>query len=383
MFKRFIKNTSGNMTIMMAGALVLLLLVIGVAIDYSSMTSKKVSYQAYADAAVLGAARSNETDIAIIESAASAHVNALNTSSDSLSITANLSNAGKVQINVDGTYNPTFLSIFGYSSIPISATAESALANSQPVDVVLVLDTTYSMTGAKIASLKTAATELVNNLERNSSGNLKISVIPFAQYINVGLSRRSSPWLENTTDYSDSNNVCRDRADVIGQNNCRMERYSAIPARPATAASTCYNDGVPYACGGSAARPAQPAGTRRVCDNIYGPTYQQCNMQTTNYVWDGCVGSRLAPWNQRAQYGGNRISGIMNIPHLCGTEILPLTTDFTSVKSKINSLTPVGETYLPSGILWGWRALMPSTPLTETSGAADRKSIMIFMTEGS
>ena len=58
----------------------------------------------------------------------------------------------------------------------------------------MVLDTTGSMrdpasgsNGSKLDSLKIAANGLVNQLEANNSrGNISMSVVPFAQYVNVG-----------------------------------------------------------------------------------------------------------------------------------------------------------------------------------------------------
>ncbi len=69
----------------------------------------------------------------------------------------------------------------------------------------------------------------------------------------------------------------------------------------------------------------------------------------------------------------------------CGTEILDLTSNTTRVKSHIQSLTPQGETYIPSGLIWGWRMLSPQAPLDSghprNSGNQVRK-FLILMTDG-
>jgi len=53
------------------------------------------------------------------------------------------------------------------------------------------------------------------------------------------------------------------------------------------------------------------------------------------------------------------------------------------MKSLIAGLATSGETYLPSGLLWGWRALTPVAPFTEAASSPDNTtSIMIFMTDG-
>jgi hypothetical protein len=72
----------------------------------------------------------------------------------------------------------------------------------------------------------------------------------------------------------------------------------------------------------------------------------------------------------------------MNIS--CGEEIQELTSDMTAVRSKIDSLTAYGKTYLPSDLMWGWRAVHPEQPLIEASSVAkqDKTTVLIFMTDG-
>jgi hypothetical protein len=139
---------------------------------------------------------------------------------------------------------------------------------------------------------------------------------------------------------------------------------------------------VPYACGGSPATPAIPAHQTQVCDDVFAPT-QTCDPQPDfTYTWHGCVGSRLDPWHKQHAYPGRKISGIMN--KWCGTEILPLTANLIDVKFRINALSTEFETYLPSGIMWGWRALEKEAPLTEANGpfVDSTKKVMILMTDG-
>jgi len=96
------------------------------------------------------------------------------------------------------------------------------------------------------------------------------------------------------------------------------------------------------------------------------------------------VGSRLNPWHEQVEYVANEeIPGLMN-EEQCNEEILPLTNNLTNVKSVIASLGAAGSTYIPSGLVWGWRALDIREPLTEANGpyAANTKNVMILMTDG-
>ena len=380
MLKIYFKNTSGNMASIFAVCLLMLMVAVGAAVDYNGITSKKNSYQNLADGAVLAAARSGETDRKALKEIAAKYVAEANTTNDNLKTRLKFNKGGHMQVTVKGKYDPVLMGMFGKKNEVVEALAEAPLPASEPVNIVLVLDTTYSMSGAKLSSLKSAANEMLGQLEKLKSDSIKVSVIPFSDYVNIGLSRRNEPWLDVS---GDSVTPLPDSCyyPVIGTTNCRMEPTPYIPAQPAVPAGTCYNDGIAYACGGSSARSAVPAGSTKVCDNVYSTT-QVCTTQTSSSSWHGCVGSRNAPWNVRVNYNGKKIPGLMD--EWCGTEILPLTTDIAAAKATVSALKADGRTYLPAGLVWGWRALTPSDPLTEANAKFKRKrrSVMIFMTDG-
>ncbi len=380
MLKKYLKNTSGNVAIMFAVSVMTILVGVGAAADFASLNSKKNTYQNLADAAALAAASSGETDKAILEQIATTYVAEVNLTGDTLKTKLKFSKKGHIRVTVQGQYKPLLMGMFGKKMSKVAAVAEAPLPASAPVNIVFVLDTTGSMSGARMASMKSAANDLLNELENLDGDSVKVSVIPFAEYVNVGLSRRNEIWLDvNDDSVTPLPDSCY--YPVIGTTNCRVVNTPYIPARPAVPPRTCYNDGVPYSCGGSAARPAVPAGSREVCDRVYSST-QVCRPRESTSRWRGCVGSRSAPWNARVRYDGNKIPGLMN--RWCGKEILPLTTDIGAAKAKITSLSASGNTYLPAGLAWGWRALTPSMPLTEADAKfkKNRRSVMILMTDG-
>ena len=381
MFKNYSKEISGNIAIMFALSLMALMIGVGAAVDITSMTSKKSNYQSLADAAVLAAARSGETNRAALELIAQDVLNDNNLTGDVLTLTLALTAEGHAQVSINGTYDPILMGMVGSGAKNILVVSVAPLPSSEPVNIVLVLDTTGSMlTNDKIGSLKTAATDLVTSLEVYNNDALKMAVVPFSQYVNIGLSRRNEIWVENTTDYTiPLPDYCY--FSVIGQTNCRMEPYSATPPSGPTPAGTCYNDGVPYSCGGSSGSSGSPAGSSQVCDNVYSTT-QTCTPQEEVHVWNGCVGSRLDPWHKRHEYSGSKIPGLMDTP--CGSEILTLTNNLPAVKTMINAMTVNYSTYIPSGLIWGWRVLETDLPLTEANGpyAAKTKKVMILMTDG-
>ncbi len=381
----FFKDEQGNIAVTFAVCLFVLLLGVGVAVDFSGLSSKNSKYQNMADAAVLAASKSGEEDKEALRKIVTDVINLNNISDDTVAVNVKLDKPGHVSVELHGSYKPVIMSLFGKSTLNVNATAQAPLSSYVAINVALVLDTTWSMNGAKMTSLKAAAIDMVTSLEATGSETLRVSVIPFSQYINVGLSHRNANWLSDTTDYTETfDEVCSLESPVIGTTNCRqvdVPARAAIPSKPAT---TCYNDGVPYSCGGEEAQSARPAGTQEVCDDVLGLAQNVCKTPgPSNNVWRGCVGSRDAPWDQRAEFTSRLIPGLFNIS--CGTEIQTLTKDFSAIKSTIASLDANGETYLPSGLLWGWRALMPSQPLNEAAtgqSASKRRNIMVLMTDG-
>lgn len=63
--------------------------------------------------------------------------------------------------------------------------------------------------------------------------------------------------------------------------------------------------------------------------------------------------------------------------------IVPLTTDWTKLHSKVDEMTPDGTTNVTIGLEWGWHALTAGAPLTEAAApAAALDKIIILMTDG-
>lgn len=359
LFKELKRNEKGNVAVMFAASVFVILIGVGVAIDFGLAQKTKKKMQNAADTAVLAAAKSGETDAAVLQSLAQDYVDANGNLQSKLSTKLTLTPNGRVRVGVTAKYDTQFGGVFGWSDIDISVESEAPLASSEPVNISLVLDVTGSMSGAKLSSLKTAATGLISTLENYENDALKVSIVPFSQYVNVGKSRRDATWIDVPDDSSTTGaEVCRMKRDVTSRTNCR------------TVTKTCYNDGVPYSC------------TRTKCDYTYGPEYEACYTPTSVSTWRGCVGSRLAPWHERAEFAGKKIPGLMNTN--CSTEFLPLTNDMGVVKSKISALTAQGNTYIPAGLSWGWRTLDTNEPLTEAKGpfAKNTKKVLVLMTDG-
>ena len=362
MLKQYCKNKSGNFTTMLAVGATTLLMGIGVAIDFNAMSSEKVSLQNLADAGVLAAAVTREENVAKLRQTASRSIEKnkeigkavesdLKVEDDTIIVTAST------------VYKPKFMGMFGYSNIGLQAVSKAPLASDTPMNIALVLDRTGSMQGDKMANLKLAAKGMLDTFE-NYEAQIKASVIPFAQYVNVGLSNRNVTWMDVPADYT----------EVTPAGVCRMRtRRDTSKCTRIQVTETCENDGVKFSC--TKNRLSCPPGVGTITEN-YCPSEQ-----TTAHVWNGCAGSRANGFNRIPGYQNKKIPGILDAT--CGEELQPLTTNLFTVRKKIDSLTTDGETYIPAGLIWGWRALQQEQPLNDLSNAdKDRRRALVLMTDG-
>lgn len=115
---------------------------------------------------------------------------------------------------------------------------------------------------------------------------------------------------------------------------------------------------------------------------------QECNNGNGNGNGNGVDPLNTENWasvdvNQDYDYYGN-VDTEIGPGFLCETPpILPLTTNFQTVRNDIRSLTAQGSTNIPQGVVWGFHALSPSAPLTEGNAYSNSvQKIMIVLSDG-
>jgi Flp pilus assembly protein TadG len=362
----FIDDSRGNTAMLVALALVPLLGVGALALDYTYAETMRNKLSVAADSAALaGAQLYGATEAQRVQRARDVFNSSVAQLGGVTGITfsaADVTSAGvftgfRVDANADvATF---FGQILGHSGVNIGTRSEASLGDGGKLEIALVLDTTGSMSGSKLNALKVSATNLVNTLESRklSSSQIKYAFVPFNIYVNVGIANRNKSWISVPADRSE--NTCWMEAPVTSTTNCRME------------SGTWNNDGTPTSY------------TTQVCDYTYGAPQQVCG--TTQTKWEGCVGSRNYPLNIQDGNYATRVPGLLDDVAWCPGEIVPLTTNASQIIAGINAMSAWGETYIPSGLAWGWRALSPSDPFSESDKGktTDRvQQYLILMTDG-
>lgn len=76
--------------------------------------------------------------------------------------------------------------------------------------------------------------------------------------------------------------------------------------------------------------------------------------------WEGCMNSRRDGFHKTPDFENRRLQGFTQDSE-CGealnSEVMPLTSDIDAVKASVQDMFPKGATYIPAGLIWGWRML--------------------------
>jgi len=287
-----------------------------------------------------------------------------------------------ISATATGTYKPFLLGLFGYTSFGYTVASNTIRAADGTLEVALVLDNTWSMsvaldgTQSKLDVLKGAANSLVSSILTPANKDyIKIAVIPYAQYVNVGTANRSQGWMSVPADTTTVTNTPASCTTISTATTCSGGTYGTC---------TGYRDGVPYTYGCWL--------VAQTCKVVSVTPYQSCTAAkttTTTKIWYGCVYNQMKSGVLLMPDATTAYTGFTQTSSSCLTAIQPLTNDSTALSSVINSLyvsTSSQETYTPGGLLWGVNALSPQAPFIE--GAAydpnnktPRKAI-VLMTDG-
>ncbi|MGI9400498.1 MAG: pilus assembly protein TadG-related protein [Rhizobiaceae bacterium] len=359
MLAKFISSCRGNFTITAALAVIPMFGAAALGLDYSRISRLHSDLQIATDSAALAAAEEGTGNVEKAKKAAQQMFTANIREYDYLQpeIKDIKVSDEDVEITAGATIDLVFGAFVGRPYMDVAAEAHVTLQSDEKYEVVLVLDNTYSMKGKKISDLQEATETLVDLLDAKASADIKMGIVPFSRYVNVGLGNRNQPWIYVPDESSTTKNVCYNKRDVISKTNCRTETRKRV------------RDGITEYY------------EKNICDYKYGDPYQVCRDQTRREKWYGCVGSRNYPYNVQSDYGDQKIPGLLNIK--CGREIMPLTSNLGNVGRELTRMKVNDETYLPGGFIWGRRLLDSDMPYTQAQPVAnDVKKIMIVMTDG-
>lgn len=358
-----LSDRGGNFALMTALVATPVIVASGIAIDMITAYATRTEMQNAADAAVLAAASSGETEAAKLKTIAqnSFQANFKSAFAQDIRITDfSVSSDNRITLKASARTPLTLAKLIRPEGIDVKILSQAQSGSEDDIEIALVLDNTYSMTGQKLTDLKAASNALLDVFEKMDAKQKKarFSIVPFSRYVNVGMSYRKASWLDVKDDYSTTARVCSKSRPIISQSGCT------------TVKKTGYNDGVPYTY------------NQKICNStVYGDEVETCADKTTTYKWTGCVGSRTNPLDTQDISPDKKYPGLLNTS--CGAAITTLTSDYTKLRAAIKAMVANDETYIAPGVLWGWNTLSQNEPFTDGKAYdADVKKFIIIMTDG-
>jgi Flp pilus assembly protein TadG len=309
MVKRFRRAEAGNVAIMFSLCVVPLLFAAGTAVDYMRASAARSSMEQALDAAAL--AVGNNPNLSNDEMKALAQKyfkeNYSSATEEAVASIRVAVNNDRIALTVNGKVPTTLMGMFGYREIPVSIRNEVARGGSN-IEVAVALDTTGSMSGQKITDLKAAAKELVDIIIQDDQSPYysKVALAPYANAVNVGATL--APQLRGAT----TSGTCT--------------------------TPTCASYRFTNANGGSTTFAITSCVTERTGAEAYTEVRPDPAVPST---WLGKL--------------------YTNSSAPCPTaQIMPLSTDRTALKNRIDSFVASGTTAGQIGIAWARYLLSPS-----------------------
>ena len=216
---RLATDTRGNALMIFAGALVPMLVMVGSGLDMGVTYMAQAKLQNACDAGVLAGRQAmlGERWTTADETETRAQIEArkffdfnfpsgTNGVDDvSFTVTQNPDDGSELLGTATGTVPTTLMNIFGYNSMPISATCD-ATRDMGHNDVMMVLDVTGSMSqaasggGIRIDRLRSGAIGLYRALADEKKGSItRFGMLPYSHTVNVARSLGTDDILRNTT----------------------------------------------------------------------------------------------------------------------------------------------------------------------------------------
>lgn len=343
MLKSYSSDNSGSVVVTFAVTLLVVVLVIGAALDLSRLHNANSKLQDAADMAVLSAALEIQAENKKWRRTGKAM---FGVNTNDLPIKSNpklkfKKNKDHVELTVDAELKPMIMHMFGYKDLEIQVFAAASLAKEAKTEVAILLDISNSMLmGAdKFTAVQRTVNSLLRdfeaqNLASNTPGpKVWASVVPFGE--NVAIVNRVAGTTDNDRGLNWFGPFDEHSPDSFHQTD--------FGVCPELRDSRLRNDSPPSS-------------------------------------------GRFPVWSAKV------IPPAMDRPCTAHT-IQPLTDDMTALQQSVTSFRPVDNgTRLDFAVLWGWRALSPrwrgewwtsdNSILPHNYRNQDVEKVLIVLTDG-
>lgn len=445
--KGFHRNEAGNIALMMGFAAIPIFLAAGAAIDTVRITREQASFNAAVDSAVLAIAADDRSSLAgKTEAQKAAAIEELKAyaqkyltenytpqTGESNPITLDLTITGEaIDITAHHDFPTSIMNLAGIQSVTLNSYSQVKKAM-RPIEIVLVMDTTGSMSGA-MADAKDAAHDLLYALygkktlaQAPNSEYIRVALVPFsaAVRLDTAASDFSLNWIDtgsvaqpggqnplsrlNFTS-PDWNNYKAWGQLVNLNSNQPLQWNGCVEARNSTLAIT---DDPPT--GGDTLFPAyfnpDNPSTSGTWDNKYIADYVPAQIPVyalnpdgtikykkgkpviDHYIDDpaptpiygyensglGSIGTGSSSWGPRLKNQNKYVGYKIKPETTTATDgpwknctksvVVPMTHDRAKVEAGIDDMIASGNTNVAEGLTWGMRVISPGEPFTKVGGS--------------
>ncbi|MCA6109684.1 vWA domain-containing protein [Bradyrhizobium cenepequi] len=342
--RRFAGADQGNIAVIFALASVPIISFVGAAIDYSRVNSARSSMQAALDSTALMVAKdlTNGTiSTSDVNSTAQKYFGALYKNSDAKSVTITASytqstgNGSTIKVDGSGSVSTEFMRFANLNTLGFKVSSTS-LWGTVRMRVAMALDNTLSMRDdGKMTALQNAVAGsggLIDQLSKlaKDNGDIYISVVPFSVEVNygkdaTGASNANQPWIDwsywDTLSATDSWGTCSS-SRYSTRTQCKQN--SKTWTRDRSRWTGCFRD-------------------------------RTKDYDTTNTTPDPAIPATLF---QADEYG----NFCKSTNNLYLQLIMPLTYDWSALKTRVNNMEPTDYTNQSIGLAWAWMTLGTGAP---------------------
>jgi Flp pilus assembly protein TadG len=365
--RRFTGANEGNIAILFGIAIIPIIGFVGAAVDYTRAVAARSSMQAALDSTALMLAKDlteGTINASQISTKGDEYFKALYTNAEAKSIaitatyTQNSGNGSTILINGSGNIETGFMRVVGFPTMDFKTSSTSAWGNVR-MRVAMALDVTGSMANdGKMPAMQAAAKALIDQLSAlaKNPGDIYISIIPFAKDVNLGTSYKDETWIDWDV-WSDQNptwGTCS-KASKTTKSDCLTK-----PSRVWTPDKTKWTGCVTDRTQDYDTKNTPPTSTN-------APTMVVAEEYVTNN-WQGT----------------KRYCKTGNNPYI--PPIMPLSYDWTALKTLIGNLQPTGNTNQGIGMAWAWLTLgvgvVPFNAPAKDTANYEYKDAIILLSDG-
>jgi Flp pilus assembly protein TadG len=420
--RRFAGANDGNIAILFGIAVIPIITFVGAAVDYTRAVSARSSMQAALDstAVMLGKDLTEGTiTTSQISEKAEAYFRALYTNTDAKSVTItseftqNTGNGSTILVKGSGNIETGFMRVVGFPTMDFNTNSTSTWGMKR-MRVALVLDNTGSMdSNGKMGAMKTAATDMITDLSSywKKTGDVYISIIPFAKDVNVGTAKVDASWI-NWSEWEAEPPILNDKSSInntafktaIAGSDCPFTKNKhgfVCMDRPATESGAQTTSKIPsngYICPGLdngkwpgkaniyyngcyTTRTGSTAscgtfdqtrctcsgsGSSKVCHLWRGDdTAATAAARPAHSTWTGCINDRDANYDTLNTDPGSSINDgtpskrfyAEQWSQCLASTVTPMSENWQALKDQINAMVASGNTNQAVGLAWGWQSL--------------------------